>query len=63
MLLLGSVFFAGCGTRTILLRDGDPVRIRKAVKAHIWVRDSKGEWVESVAILPAGWYALSDNGR
>ncbi len=63
MLLCASVFFAGCGTTTVILQQGDPVRIRADVKAKVWVRNAKGEWVPSVAILPNGWYALSDPGE
>ena len=53
---------SGCGTRTVLVRPGDPVRIRKDVKAEVWVRDKDGKEVPGSVMLPEGWYALPDPG-
>lgn len=47
-----------CGTRTVIVRKGDPVQIREATKAKVWVFDKNGERVESEAVLPVGWYAI-----
>jgi len=52
----------GCRTRTILVPDGSPVRIREPVTARVWVQDASGQWVEGEVTLPAGWYALPDPG-
>jgi hypothetical protein len=51
-----------CGTRTVLVKPGDPVRIRKPVKAAVWVRDAKGVETPGELTLPEGWYALPDPG-
>ena len=54
------VFLAGCGTTTVILLPGDPVRIRADVKAKVWMADEDGEWLPTVMVLPAGWYCLQD---
>lgn len=49
----------GCvGTKTVLVQDGEPVRIRKPTKAKVFVVDSKGIEVPSAVTIPAGWFAL-----
>lgn len=59
-----SVFSSGCGTQTILVREDTPVQLRQNVKnVKVWVFDSNGSKVESVVILPAGWYCLADPGE
>ena len=45
----------------ILVRSGDPLQLREAVKqAAVWTYDSHGNRVESRADLPVGWYVLGD---
>ena len=54
------ILMAGCGTRAILVPDGEPVRLRKPIKrAAVWVMDAEGKPVASKVTLPAGWYALA----
>ena len=54
---------AGCKTKTIFVKSGDPVRIRETVPdAAVWVRDDEGRWIESRMDLPAGWFCLPDEG-
>ena len=58
-LTLACLPLTGCGTRTILVRSGDPVQLRQDVRdVPVWVFDKDGNRVESRATLPAGWYAV-----
>lgn len=66
-LLALSVCMSVCGcsfrTRTIYVKQGDPVQIRKTVKdADIWALDGKGERVPSNGDLQEGSWVLSDPG-
>ena len=50
---------AGCGTRTVYVAPGEPVRLRETVRdAKVWVLDEHGEPVAGRMDLPEGWYAL-----
>jgi hypothetical protein len=56
------LIMAGCGTRSIYVPDGTPVRLRQTIKnAKVWVMDSKGKPVAAEMDLPEGWYCLSDS--
>ena len=49
----------GCGTRTVYVPPGEPVRLRETIpNAKVWVLDSSGRPVAGVMDLPAGWYCL-----
>jgi hypothetical protein len=49
----------GCGTRTIYVPHGEPVRLRETIKGvKIWAADAKGAETPGVIDLPEGWYAL-----
>jgi len=51
----------GCGTRTIYVQSGEPVRLRETIRsAKVWVLDQDGKPVAGVMDLPEGWYALPD---
>lgn len=52
---------AGCGTRTVLVPAGEPVRIAEPTKTSVWVKTADGKWVKSSGkvTIPEGWYALS----
>lgn len=64
LLILLSVCVSGCGTRTIYLKTGEPVRLRQEVRnCKIWVYDKDGNMVASEMDLPEGWYCLPDPGR
>lgn len=58
LLICGSVCLTGCGTRTIYVKSGDPVRLRETVRAKVWVFDKDGNAVESTLDLPEGWYCI-----
>jgi ABC-type Fe3+ transport system permease subunit len=49
----------GCGTRTIYVQSGEPVRLRETIRsAKVWVLDQNGKPVAGVMDLPEGWYCL-----
>ena len=49
----------GCGTRTIYVQSGEPVRLRETIRsAKVWVLDQDGRPVAGVMDLPEGWYCL-----
>ena len=53
------VLLSGCGTRTIYVQHGTPVRLRETVKdAKVWVKDADGQVVAGEMDLPEGWYCL-----
>lgn len=53
-------FLAGCGTRTIYVADGEPVRLRETIRgAKVWVKDQHGQNVAGKMDLPEGWYCLA----
>ncbi len=62
-LMLACVCLAGCGTRTVYIASGEPVRLRETVKeVSVWVMDEDGQPIASRMDLPAGWYVLPDPG-
>jgi len=59
LLLCIPAFLTGCGTRTVLVPHGEPVRLRKSIKnVPVWAADSKGVEVPGKVTLPEGWWAL-----
>ena len=64
LLICALVCLSGCGTRTILIKPGDPVQLRQEVKGvDVWVFDAQGQRIEGKVDLPVGWYALPDMGE
>lgn len=54
----------GCGTRTIYVQSGEPVRLRETIRsAKVWVLDQDGKPVAGIMDLPDGWYVLPDDGE
>lgn len=54
-----AVFVTGCGTRTIHVPDGEPVRLRETIReAKVWVMGADGKPVAGQMDLPEGWYCL-----
>ena len=59
MILIVVLLLPGCGTRTIYVPSGKPVRLREMVRnAKVWVLDADGRPVAGVMDLPEGWYAI-----
>ena len=55
---------AGCGSRTIYVPDGEPVRLRETIRdAKVWVMGSDGQPVAGRMDLPEGWFALPVDGE
>ena len=52
-------FASGCGSRTVLVRHGDPIRIGPNATGPVYVR-TEGEWRLSGnrVTLPEGWYVV-----
>lgn len=63
--LCATVFALGCGsTRTVYVRDGEPMRLRQPLpKVKVWVRDKSDKEVPGEVDIPEGWYALPDPGE
>ena len=62
--LAGALLLPGCGTRTVYVPPGEPVRLRMTVKrAKVWVFDADGKPAAGVMDLPEGWYVLPDAGE
>lgn len=55
-----ALFVSGCGTSTVLVPPGVPVKLAEPVQAKILVSDAQNHWVEgkSAVTIPAGWYIL-----
>ena len=51
-------FASGCG-RTVLIREGSPMRIGPSTRAQVWTRVD-GEWELSASRveIPEGWYLV-----
>lgn len=61
--LSAAVVLGGCGTRTVYIPDGMPVRLAAPVKgAQVWTLDADGKPRASTYTIPEGWYALPDPG-
>ena len=59
VILIVVLLLPGCGTRTIYVPSGEPVRLRETVKdVKVWVKDADGKAVAGRMDLPEGWYAL-----
>ncbi len=58
--LLLSTLIAGCGPQVIYAPASGPVRLAENVAAHVYVRNSAGQWVKSAdpVTLQAGEYVL-----
>lgn len=59
LLLATALLLAGCGTRTVYVPGGEPVRLRETIRnAKVWVLDASGKPVAGRMDLPDGWYCL-----
>ena len=58
--LLCMFLLTGCGTRTVYVADGEPVRLRETIRgAKVWVKDQHGQNVPGEMDLPEGWFCLA----
>lgn len=57
--LLALAFASGCGSRTVLVPEGAPVRLGPGAKARVYVM-SDGEWQlgRNAVEIPEGWYLV-----
>ena len=59
VIVLCMLFINGCDNRTILVPEGEPVRLRETIRnAKVWVMDANGKPTAGKMDLPAGWYCL-----
>ena len=59
VVLLCALLLSGCANRTILVPEGEPVRLRETIRnAKVWVMDANGKPTAGKMDLPAGWYCL-----
>jgi hypothetical protein len=61
MMTLLLISLTGCGgTKTVLVPDGDPVRLAEPAKAKVYVKQADGTEVKSKnsVVLPEGWYCV-----
>jgi hypothetical protein len=58
--LLSAALAAGCGPQVIYAPATGPVRLAENVAAHVYVRNSAGQWVKGAnpVTLQAGEYVL-----
>jgi len=57
--LLVILLLPGCGTRTIYVPSGEPVRLRETIRnAKVWVLDADGQPVAGRMDLEEGWFCL-----
>ena len=60
VVLLCILFLSGCANHTILVPDGEPVRLRETIRnAKVWVMDANGKPTAGKMDLPAGWFCVS----
>ena len=58
-MLLVIALLLGCGTRTVYVPAGEPLRLRETIRnAKVWVMNADGQPVTGVMDLHEGWYAL-----
>ena len=59
IILLVVLLLPGCGTRTIYIPHGEPVRLRETIhNAKVWVLNENGKPVAGRMDLMEGWYCL-----
>ena len=60
-LLLCSLLMFGCGTRTVYIPDGTPVKLRESLKGvKVWVKTKEGEIIATEMDVSEGWFILPD---
>lgn len=57
-----SLALVGCGTRTVYVPDGQPVKLRESLySVKIWVKDADGNTIATEMDIPEGWFILPDS--
>ena len=61
IIFMFSFMLVGCGTRTVYVPDGTPVKLRESLKGvKIWVKDKDGNTIATEMDVPEGWFILPD---
>lgn len=60
VILCLSLALVGCGTRTVYVPDGTPLKIREDIMVKVWVITKEGETIATEVLVKAGWYTLPD---
>ena len=63
LLVCFSLFLVGCGTRTVYVPDGTPLKIREKIMVKVWVKTKEGDTVATEVEVYEGWYVLPDKKR
>ena len=59
VIVLCMLFITGCGSKTVYIPEGEPVRLRETIRnAKVWVADANGKPTAGKMDLPAGWFCL-----
>lgn len=58
-----SLALVGCGTRTVYVPDGTPMKIREKVMVKVWIKVKGGEDLEAEIEVQEGWYVLPDKKK
>ena len=58
-----SLALVGCGTRTVYVPYGTPMKIREKVMVKVWVRVKGGDDLETEIEVQEGWYVLPDKKK
>ena len=60
VVFLCAVLLNGCANRTVLVPEGEPVRLRETIRnAKVWVADGNGKPTAGKMDLPAGWFCVA----
>lgn len=61
LLICFSLVLVGCGTRTVYIPDGQPVKLRETLKdVKVWIKTKDGKTEAAVMDIPEGWFAVPD---
>ena len=63
LLVCCSLFLVGCGTRTVYVSDGTPLKIREKIMVKVWVKTKDGDTISTEIEVQEGWYVLPDKKK
>lgn len=58
-----SLILVGCGTRTVYVPDGTPVKIRESIVVKVWVKTKEGDIIATEIKAREGWFILPDKKK